>query len=667
MNRKLPAYPLFIKDPNFSLWSVTEKLNASNIQTWFGEEKNIYGFVKIQGVTYCFMGNSSDFYREGVIPATQEGIHISLFATEYVFKCGDNKLSVHFVSPLPLNDLDLLSLPVAYVRYELDCDGEISFFVNKNIAFNKHTLENNALTMSFNTKKFQVSCVGLKRQLPLSNNDDMCGADWGYYYLSGEHSYKLKAEDVKNYLKNGVLVVEKESEAEYIASINNLKNGIVMLGYDDTVSINYFGRCLKGYYLEKHDIFEGLDFVFAGWQAIERQLADIETEINKKSAIFGNEYKQILNAAYRQCVGAHKLVRDENGDILFLSKECGSNGCIATVDISYPSMPLFLLYNTELIKGMLRPIFKFAKMPVWRYNFAPHDAGAYPFCCGQVYGIKNDGNDFCGNIVKNGGFQTYYPLFSLPENIDIYNENRQMPIEENANILIMLYACFAKDGDISFFEKQLPLCKAWADYLVKFGLKPASQLCTDDFGGHLEKNINLAIKATIAIMCFSKLLNKLTGEGAQYEEIAVRFANEINEFSDTNGHLPLTWDSGNNTYSLKYNLVFDKIFGFKLFDEKLFKREIKYYISCCNRYGIPLDSRKEYTKSDWIMWTAYFAEEDEQKKHFIHPICEFLKTSPDRIPFSDWFDTQEGSTYHFRARSVQGGCFILLLKGLERE
>ncbi len=44
MERILPSCPLFVKDPNFSIWSATENLNDQDVQTWYGEQKRIYGF-----------------------------------------------------------------------------------------------------------------------------------------------------------------------------------------------------------------------------------------------------------------------------------------------------------------------------------------------------------------------------------------------------------------------------------------------------------------------------------------------------------------------------------------------------------------------------------------------------------------------------------------------
>ena len=138
--RKLPAYPLFIKDPNFSIWQSSDELNTQNAETWFGEKKGLYGFVKSKGKTWCFMGNATQFLPFGVLPAKQTDVHVSLFSTDYFFEMEGVELRVSFVSPLPLNDLDLLSLPVCYMKYEItgDENAELSLFVNRDIAYNTH-------------------------------------------------------------------------------------------------------------------------------------------------------------------------------------------------------------------------------------------------------------------------------------------------------------------------------------------------------------------------------------------------------------------------------------------------------------------------------------------------------------------------------------------------
>ncbi len=360
-------------------------------------------------------------------------------------------------------------------------------------------------------------------------------------------------------------------------------------------------------------------------------MLDLTKKLKEKATkLGGDKYRDMVSLAYRQAIAAHKLVLDEKGDLLFLSKENNSNGCIGTVDISYPSAPLFLLYNPALVKGMMRPIFCYARSDEWPFDFAPHDVGTYPIANGQVYGE---------NAVEN-----------------------QMPIEECGNILIMMTAVCLAEGKTQFAEENWDLLTQWAKYLRRNGLDPGHQLCTDDFAGHLAHNANLSIKAIIGVGSYG-ILCGLLGKAEEKEDYlhhAQLMAREWEEMADDNDHFKLTFDQS-GTWSLKYNLIWDNLFSLNLFSDEVKQKEVNYYLARKNRYGTPLDSRQTYTKADWLVWAAALAEREEDRLSLIEPLWHFLNETEDRVPFTDWYDTKTAKRLNFKNRSVVGGLFILLL------
>lgn len=670
IKRVLPSYPLFVKDPNFSFWVGGEDFSDTNVQVWWGEEKSVYAFLKTDGVTYGFLGRSRDFESMNVKKAEQISLKVGVFDTECEYLCGKTKLKVRFVSPLPLNDLNLLSMPVCFMEYEITNgeNAEISLAVNGNVSFNRTIRSSDGLVRHGAVKRngFESAFIGLARQLPFSNTCDTMSADWGYFYLSGESVYCMDKDDLFGYLAFSKKQYNHGSDDRFILAVNSKPEGIIAIGYDEGYSIDYYGEHLKGLYLQNNTIFDALDYVMNNYPKINEELAAFEQDLTERAEKFGEEYLNVIKAAYRQSVAAHKLVKNSKGEILWLSKECGSGGFVATADVSYPSTPLYLLYAPELVKGMLRPIFEFAKKDVWTYDFAPHDAGIYPVCGGQLYGIKETDDKYYNRRYVNGGYNkvnTQFPLYLLPKG-DYYDFSRQMPVEECANMIIMTGAAYKFDGDLSLFEENKEVLKTWANYLEKFGLKPENQLCTDDFAGHLKNNLNLAVKATVGLKVYAELL-KASGDtenAEKHDKTAMLFAKEISDFAKGKTHLPLTWESGEDTFGLKYNFLFDKVLSLGLFDGEIFEKELDFYIKKINKYGAPLDNRKDYTKSDWIIWSAALTNDKEKTKKMISPVNEFLVSSPDRIPFDDWYESVDGKHIMFRARSVQGGCFALLLE-----
>ena len=97
------------------------------------------------------------------------------------------------------------------------------------------------------------------------------------------------------------------------------------------------------------------------------------------------------------------------------------------------------------------------------------------------------------------------------------------------------------------------------------------------------------------------------------------------------------------------------------FPNNVIGKELNYYLTKQNPYGLPLDSRKEYTKSDWIMWTAAMSSDKETFQKFSDPVYKYINETVSRVPISDWHHTDSGKWVGFRARSVIGGYWMKVL------
>jgi len=86
-----------------------------------------------------------------------------------------------------------------------------------------------------------------------------------------------------------------------------------------------------------------------------------------------------------------------------------------------------------------------------------------------------------------------------------------------------------------------------------------------------------------------------------------------------------------------------------------------FYRKIQNRYGLPLDNRKPYTKLDWVLWTATLTQERDDFQALVFPVHAFLNETPDRSPMTDWYQTKDARKVGFTARPVVGGVFAQML------
>lgn len=580
---------------------------------------------------------------KSVLMAKQNSVTINATQTIYKFTAGKVDLELTFTSPLLMDNLDLLARPVSYISFKLKAnDGQqhnaqVYFGASTDISTNNSAQEVEA--SGYRNGSLSVLKAGTTAQPVLKKRGDDIRIDWGYMYVavaqnSGKQYVASSANAISSFISGKAAAVPVKGRSLTLATVlpfnvgNTTTEKTVLIGYDDIESVQYFGENLKPWWNRKNN------------QTIDQQftLASNEyTSVLQKCEAFnkqyyaanlkagGKTYADLSDLSYRQAISAHKLVEGPKGDILFLSKENFSNGSINTVDITYPSAPLFLVYNPDLLKGMMNGIFYYSESGKWKKPFPAHDLGTYPLANGQTYG-------------------------------------EDMPVEEAGNMLILTAAIAKVEGNADYAKKHWKTLAIWADYLSKDGFDPANQLCTDDFAGHLARNTNLSVKAIVALGGYGMLAEQL-GEreaAAKYTPMAKDMAKKWMEMADAGDHYSLTFDL-KNTWSQKYNLVWDKVLKFNIFPATVYKKEIDFYLKKQNAFGLPLDSRKTYTKSDWIMWTATLTDNREDFEKFIKPIDKFALESASRVPLSDWYETTDGKQVGFQARSVVGGFAIKLL------
>lgn len=619
-------------------------LNKSDLKA--GENVIAIHLENTKGGAYLDFGLSDKLKEEAgvIISAKQNNVTVTATQTIYDFSCGKVDLKLTFTSPLLLNDLGLLARPVSYITYNLKASDQkkhavkVLLSASSNIAVYTPTQEVTA--KKYATSKLSILRTGTTAQPILEKAADDMRIDWGYFHVAVPKSvnavqFITNGESASAALKNGASSTNasrgKSLALNTVTTFGSVGqtpvSSFIALGYDEIYSIQYFKNNLRPWWNT------------SGKETIEGQLTDAVTqygEVMRKCTAFdqsvyadalqsgGKEYAHLCMLAYRQSIAAHTLVKSPDRELLWLSKENNSGGFINTVDVTYPSSPLYLIYNPVLMQGMLNGIFYFSESGKYPHPWAAHDLGTYPLANGQTYG-------------------------------------EPMPVEESGNMIILTAAIAKAQGNADYAKSHWKTLTIWADYLTREGLDPKTQLCTDDFAGHLARNANLSVKAIVGIACYAQLAATLgyTETAEKYRAIAESMVPKWIAMADAGDHYALTFDN-KETWSQKYNLVWDKVLGLNLFPQKVYDTEMKYYMKKQNKYGLPLDSRKAYTKNDWILWTATFAPEKEQFDALIKPVYRHAIETDSRVPLNDFYDSNTGIRDNFKARSVVGGFYMKL-------
>ncbi len=614
-----------------------------------------------EGGAYCDFGlyeNIKTNVPEEEI-AVQTGVDVLACNTYYKFRCGNVNLDVVFTAPMIIDDLESISVPINYISYRVtsrdDQEHDVQFYFGLTSEMTIYHTDTETVSRSTTKNGVKYVYAGSKSQPVLQRVADMVPIDWGYIYLPAidgnvciaDCNYaesEFAADGKISTVKTGVVTAADISKYPTLAFTKDLGKstkayGHMLIGYDERYDIQYHKRNYKGYWARNgktiYEAFEEMRDKYYYYMLRSRDMDKLIYD-DAYNATKSKKYAELLSGTYRHVLAAHKLFEDSEGNLLYFSKENNSNGCVNTMDLTYPSSPLFFCYNPALQKGMSTSIIEYCYTGKWPFNFAAHDLGTYPHANGNVYG-----NPYA-------------------------NDGSTMPLEESANAIILTAYNTKLDGDLDYLKKYWDVLTSWNQYLVDNGKEPGNQLCTDDFKGHSSRNSNLAIKSIMGIASYAEMC-KMLGYEDEYKkhmDIAREYAHYWVDNARGTDNFYMEFEKP-GTWSLKYNMLWDKLWGWNIFNDDytgdVMAIEMEFYKTKMRTWGLPLDGRDWQGKSDWAAWIAAMTDNSADFNLIMDAEWKFANETVARWPLSDWHWTDSNKAVAFRARSVIGGLWAKVL------
>jgi len=455
--------PLIAHDPYFSIWSTSDRLTGGPTRHWTGTPQEFSGIVRVDNQNFRYLGNA-----EGADRVLEEADR-KLTPTRTIVTLQNAKIEMRicFLTPAFPDDLKTMSRPVTYLTWDVKSrDGaehDVTLYLDVDGSVATNTESEAVVWSRARIPGLHLLRVGTERQTMLEQWGDNLRINWGHFYLAvpdadGNASMVAgNGEDRDRFNESGKLPESDDLDQPRVLQsryppqpLLNLAlplgkvgaSGVsrhVLLAYDDVYSIEYMHQKLLPYWRKEFPTFTAmLEAAARDYTQMEKRAEQYDAQLEHDLVrAGGKEYAAIAILAFRQAIAAHKLVEDADGIPFFMPKENFSNGSISTVDVIYPSAPMFLFLNPKLVEAQLEPVARYAETSHWKFPFAPHDLGVYPLANGQLYGG--------GEI----------------------SEDDQMPVEESGNMILMFAALAHAENDAAFAGRHWPLLTKWAEFLLQ--------------------------------------------------------------------------------------------------------------------------------------------------------------------------------------------------------
>ncbi|CAD6923402.1 unnamed protein product [Tilletia controversa] len=649
----------------------------------------IHGYIRIDGTTYQFMGNGfGNLVRAGE-NANQLSFEYTATRSIFRFEASGILFNVTFLTPITPDDYLRQSIPASYVHFELDQlsakNHKVQLFMDIDerwVTGHDYDWENYPTTLDYSEHNgTQQYFLTLQREQEFTEFRQR--AEWGsssFAIRSRPGVTSINQNNIfahQQFINDGALTNEHNPvggpDNSFAFAVdfnvaNSPADAVFSIGHFRTPYVNFAQARNPGDVAGKSDqepqygywqsgfssLFDTVAFFLHDFDSALKNAIKFDQKIHddSKAAVgggdVGDQYAAITTLSARQSLATIEITLSKDKDTgkyskdpyIFL-KEISSNGDMQTVDVIFPQFPLLTYLNPDLLRRLLDPIFDYVASGLYPNKWCIHDLGTYPNGVGHP-----DGRD------------------------------EPMPLEESGNMIIMVLhwaQLVGKDVAVPYLKKRYSTLAQWASFLISESLIPAAALSTDDFAGTASNQTNLAIKGITGLAAMANIADLIgsSQDAAIYRNISQEYVSAWHFLSvdKQKTHTKLLYQE-DNSWGTLYNLFADRLLNLNLVPKSVYDMQDAWYPQVVEKYGVPLDSRHKWAKTDWAIFTAAASQSSSTRDSFISHVYKFVSNGLTDVPFTDLYETTTGDlpkypydpTVSFFARPVVGGHFAQLAK-----
>ncbi|KAI9925248.1 hypothetical protein MW887_006171 [Aspergillus wentii] len=627
---------------------LVQNLPSAEPQFWAGQSVGWSVIARVDGQAYSLMSvkEPGDEIRPAVVRDAEYTATHSIFN----LTAGSVTFTLDFFSPISPSNYLRQSLPFSYLTVTVSEAVANEIQVYSSIDGRWTGVSQDTVPSVHQAGDTVIHSLAVKGATTYAENADM--ATWGQAIFASRPTASSELSsgsgerlaDRSQFVRNGRLAGNNEPwVSEGVVSLSHDLGTVTGelsvnfgVGYVREEAIDYLGRAYTGYYRAEYpQTFQAVSYFLDDYPDALRESQKLDLKMaGKAKEAAGRKYADIVTLSARQAYGGIDLTIPNDSldteNVLAFIKELSSNGNLNTVDVIMPAFPIYYILDPDYIRLLLEPMMRYLAAGRWRLPYTIHDMGShYPRAIGH--------DD---------------------------QQAEPMPIEECGNLLVLALAYVRATGDTNWTDQYTNLLRGYADYLIDNGVNIENQLSSNDAAGPLANETNLAIKAAVGIKAFGELTG--LAEYSQIgEERADLFFRQGLGTDEKKTHFVLEYPEKPLSWKIPYNLYPDVLLNLSTFPEAAYEMNNDFFSSVRSEYGVVLDHRQDWAKSDWNIWLAATLD-TKTRDEFVDDLWAYMTNGKHNWPFSDRYvatsahGNDPGVPILCRARPTVGGHFALM-------